>query len=96
MTDTSIKPDVPGGKVTVLAIIISAWLASYIMTQCSLHGIDFKTFGVDSEMVKSTIIATAVSFISKPKTFVSTISDGILFVRETGKTWYNNLTGKGE
>lgn len=96
MTDTTLKSDAPGGKVTILAIIISAWLASYIMTQCSLHGIDFKTFGVDSEMVKSTIIAYVVAFISKPKTFVSTISDGILFVRETGRTWYNNLTGKGE
>ena len=49
-----------GGKIG--AAFLAAWGASYIMTQMSLHGVDFKVMGVDSEIVKSTIIAHLVTF----------------------------------
>ena len=89
MTDTQ-----PTGYGKVGASIVAAWVASYIMTQASLHGVDFSLLGVSSEIVKSTIIGVLSGFFTwlTPKAFVQSVTNAIVFGRQTIKQWHQALT----
>lgn len=71
--------------------IISGGISTYMLNYLSLKGVDFKTFGVDSEMVKSAIDGTIVGVVSAPSNLVYTLRDGILWVRFACKTLWNAL-----
>ena len=69
---------------TLLRIVIgvfAGFFSSYLLNQCSLHGIDFKTAGVDSEVVKSALQGTVIGLLVAPRNIVYSVVDGILFVR---------------
>lgn len=89
---TDIQPEQPGyGKLG--AAMAASWAASYAMTQLSLHGVDFTEFGVNSEIVKSTIIGILVGFFTwvTPKHLVQSVTDAIIFCRNAIKEWTNAL-----
>jgi hypothetical protein len=67
--------------VRIMTGIVSGFISSYILNQCSLHGVDFKTLGVDSEIVKSSLEGTIVGILIAPKNLVYASVDAILFVR---------------
>jgi hypothetical protein len=75
------------------ASIASAWLASYCMTQLSLHGVDFAELGVSSEIVKSTVIGTLVGFFTwlTPQNIVNEITSIIIFCKNAIKQWRNAI-----
>ncbi len=75
------------------ASVIAAWVASYIMTQCSLRGVDFSILGFSSEIVKSTIIGVLSGFFTwlSPKNFVQSVTDAIVFSRNAIKEWRDAL-----
>lgn len=81
MTDqTNTKPTVNSSTTSA---IISAIVASYLMTQFSLAGVNFETLGVSSELVKSTSIGVLVGFFAwlTPNNIVISLRNVIIFVR---------------
>lgn len=72
---------VSGGNSQVVSAIVAAILASYCMTQLSLHGVDFETLGVSSEIIKSTLIGFFVGFFTKltPANLVGVLKEIIIF-----------------
>ena len=83
----------PSGYGKLGAAVAASWLASYAMTQMSLHGVNFTEFGVDSEIVKSTIIGGLVGFFTflTPRNFVESITNTILFCKEAITEWKNAI-----
>lgn len=83
-----------GGVGKIVAGILAAGVTSYIMNWCSLHGINFQTFGVDSEIVKSTLIGTIAGvFVGfTPAHLVQDIIDAILFIRSSYRKICNAAT----
>lgn len=79
---------------SVFKALISSGLASYFMTYCSLHGVDFETLGVPSEIVKSTLIAGFVSFFTW-LTFANVIDYAKSTHENMTKLW-SAITGKKE
>lgn len=82
----------PSAGPSVLKALISSGLASYFMTQCSLHGVNFETLGVSSEIVKSTLIAGFVSFFTW-----LTFANLIIYAKSTHDNFSNlwsAITGK--
>ena len=73
--------DTASAFVRMISGAIAGGISSYILTQCSLRGVNFTELGVDSEIVKSSITGVIVGFVVTPKNLVYTIVDGILFVR---------------
>lgn len=71
--------------------MIAASFASYIMTQCSLHGVNFETLGVSSEVVKSFLIGNLVAFFTWLSwgNMVAFVTDIIQSVHGAFKTWRN-------
>ena len=71
------------GKSKVVAGIIAAGVTSYLMNWCSLHGVDFKVFGLDSELIKSSLVGTIAGTVIgfTPKNIVQDIVNIIIFVR---------------
>lgn len=96
MTDTTVSSRPTSSNSQIFSAILAAILASYFMTQFSLHGVDFETLGVPSEIVKSTIVGTLVGFFAKltPANFVEVIKDIILFWVNALKTWSDAKQGK--
>ena len=78
-----------GGYGKIGASIVAAWVASYIMTQFSLHGFDFAVLGFSSELVKSTIIGTLVGFFTwlTPQHLVQEITSAIVFCKSAWAQW---------
>lgn len=62
---------------------ISVILATYIINQASLHGVDFTLLGIPSEMIKSSLEALIATFIvwATPSHFVASIVDAIIFLK---------------
>lgn len=91
MTDTTNQPVNGYGKLG--AAIVASWAASYAMTQFSLHGVDFTEFGVNSEIVKSTIVGALVGLFTwaSPSHLVGAVSNVILFVKGAMKQWRDAL-----
>ena len=83
----------PAGYGKLGAAIAASWVASYAMTQLSLHGVDFSEFGVSSEIVKSTIIGGLVGAFTwiTPRNLVQSVTDVILFCRDAVKQWKDAL-----
>jgi hypothetical protein len=73
--------------------MVASWAASYAMTQLSLHGVDFAVVGIDSEMVKSTIVGGLVGALTwaTPRNIVQSITDTILFCKEAIMEWKNAI-----
>lgn len=78
-----IKEKTTGGNGKIVAGILAAGTTSYIMNWCSLNGIDFAVLGVDSEIVKASLIGTLSGvFVGlTPQHVVQETIDIILFVR---------------
>lgn len=110
MSDTSAIPTVnqqiaqDQGKIgfgKIASAFLAAGIASYIMNQLSLHGVNFETDNlipgvkVSSEVVKSSLegflSATIVGFT--PSHFVAFVKDAIIFVKQTLRTWHEAWTG---
>lgn len=91
MTDTSlvntarIKEVKPAIRSSISQAMFAAIISSYVMTRLSLAGVDFTTLGMDSELVKATIVGQLVVFFAwaTPKNVVSFIRASILFVRNS-------------
>lgn len=71
------KPKV--GMNRILAGVIAAGMSSWLLTWCSLHGVDFKTFGVDSELIKSSITGSLVGFFIAPDSCLNSIRDFLIW-----------------
>ena len=71
----------------IVSGILAAATTSYFMNWCSLHGVDFKILGVDSEIVKSSLIGTlSGAFIGfTPQNFVQSVVSVIVFLRGSWK-----------
>lgn len=91
MTDQPAAPDKVSAFTRMIIGAIAAWVSSYLLNQLSLAGVDFKTLGLNSEMVKSTIEGVFVGLAVTPKNLVYSIRDGILFTRFALKTWHDAL-----
>lgn len=88
MTDPTIQPPKPKiGMNRILAGVVAAWISSWFLTWCSLRGVDFKTFGIDSELVKSSITGSLVGFFIAPDTLFAGIRDFIIWLVD----WYKSL-----
>lgn len=98
MTNTSNAPQNGSGMSKIIAGILAAGITSYTMNWFSLHGVDFKTLGMDSEVVKASLIGTIAGTIVgfTPQNFVEAIKDGILFGRASLKKWEDALNGKDD
>lgn len=74
--------------------VFVAWLAGYFTNQLSLHGVDFTTAGVPSEVVKSSIeaVIVGVSVWLTPQNFVDEIVCFIVFC----KTSWKKIRGAAE
>lgn len=73
---------------------VGGGLSSFLLTQLSLHGVDFKELGIDSEIVKSAITATIVGLLVAPRNILFTIRDSILFARYALKIIWDAFLGK--
>lgn len=94
MTDTTIRPTnqpikqnrrKAAYKGSMSLAMLAAIISSYVMTQLSLAGVDFTAFGVDSELVKSTIIGQLVIFFgwATPTNIIHFIKTAIAFIYES-------------
>ena len=94
MSDPAKSPDPTSGNSKTISSIFAAMVASYCMTQASLHGVNFETMGVSSEIVKSLLIGSLVGFFAwlTPKNIVGAIRDAILFVRDAIISWRQAAT----
>jgi hypothetical protein len=85
MTDATTNAPKAGGIGKIVSGILAAGLTSYFMNWCSLKGVNFALFGVDSEIVKSTLIGSLAGvFVGlTPQHIVQEIVDAILFLRSS-------------
>lgn len=95
MTDTTIDP--PEKKqMSLLTRFILGFLASGIttwtLTFCSLHGIDFTVWFVNSEAMKAAIVAFLTGVAGTPECIPKSIAIFIIFCRMSGRTIKNALT----
>lgn len=88
MTDpTNSLPEKPKvGLNRVLAGVLAGAIASWSLTWCSLHGVDFKTFGVDSEVVKGGLTGTLVGVFTAPDTLLMSVRDVLIWAYNWVKT----------
>lgn len=84
------KPKV--GMNRVLAGVLAASISSWFLTWCSLRGVDFKTLGVDSEFVKSSITGTLVGFFIAPDSFFAMIRDFLIWCFDWAQSLYKAAT----
>lgn len=68
---------------------MAAILASFLVNQLSLAGVNFETLGVSSEIVKSTIVGNLVVFFAwiTPSNVAMGVRNAILFIRNTWQSW---------
>lgn len=77
-------------RVTIGAIAsgVTGWGLNWF----SLHGVDFKVLGIDSEFIKSTIETLLTTVIFYPECIPLTIAAAILFVRKGARVVMNAFT----
>jgi len=77
MTDNQLdSPQSKGaGLSRAFAGAIAGGFTSWFLTWCSIHGVDFKTFGVDSELIKGGITGTLTGIFVAPDTLVFALRD---------------------
>jgi hypothetical protein len=90
MTDATTGKPAPSGSKAFPAII-SAFIASFTMNQFSLHGVNFETAGVSSEVVKSLLEGSMVGFFTwlSWTNIVNGITEIIVSVKDAVKSWRN-------
>jgi hypothetical protein len=84
-------------QVTLLKIFIGAicgGITSYGLTQLSLHGVDFTTLGVNSEIVKGAITTTVSGYVMAPILIIYKIRDLILWFWQAKRIIADALQGK--
>lgn len=97
MTDTTIKqvidnkPNVSVITRVMLGVASSA-VTSFLLTWCSLHGYDFKTLGVDSEGIKSTITGSITGVAVAPECIPMAIAAFIIYWRKAGRIISKSVT----
>ena len=62
--------------------VIASGFSSWVLNWCSLHGVDFKVFGINSELVKSTIDSTLTGVFVAPECIPLAIAGVILGIRQ--------------
>lgn len=89
-----VTPAPQGGGFSIGASFLAAGVTSYLMTQASLHGVNFEVFGVSSEVVKATIIAHLVAFFTwaSPANVSATVRGAIVYVKTTLRSWHDAWT----
>lgn len=80
--------------VRLAAGAVAGGFSSYLLTQLSLHGVDFRELGIDSEIVKSTITGFLVGIVVAPRNIIFTLRDSILFCRFACKVLWDAIMGK--
>lgn len=86
MTNTALddqKQKPPVGLPRIMAGAIAGGISSWCLNWASLHGVDFKTFGVDSEYVKGAITGTLTGFFVAPDTFVFILRNFLIWCHDT-------------
>jgi hypothetical protein len=70
-------------KTIGLAVISAA--ATFALNYASLHGVDFQTIGIPSELVKAAIVGHLISFYDwvTPDNLVDAVVQSILWIRES-------------
>lgn len=66
---------------------ISTIMATYIINQASLHGVNFELLGISSELVKSSMEGLLISGLvwATPSHFIAAIVDAIVFIKTSWK-----------
>ena len=90
-SDDDNKKQVPLFMRIVLGACASA-TSGFVLTWASLHGIDFKTFGINSEVVKSGIEGTLTGIFVAPECIPLAIAGVIYGVRLSGRTIMGGFT----
>lgn len=93
MTDTAEtdKKEVPLIARILLGVTASS-TTSWMLTFGSLHGIDFTTLGISSEVIKSTITGGLTGVFVAPECIPLAIAGCILSLRLANRTIKNALT----
>lgn len=83
------QPPADKPKSSVIQAMLAAILASFLVNQLSLAGVNFETLGVSSEIVKSTIVGNLVVFFAwvTPANIATGVRSTILFTRSTWLSW---------
>lgn len=83
----------------IAAGFLACGVSTYVMNQLSLHGVNFEEdiipgVKLSSEIVKSALEGTLVSLFvgMTPSHFVAFVKDGIVFVKQTWRTWKSAWT----
>lgn len=89
---TSPAPPKGGGKAWVAAA--ATFGATFGMNYLSLHGVDFSVWGISSEIVKSSIEAGLLLFLTwlTPDHLVDSVVRSILWVRMSARRIWRALT----
>lgn len=85
------KPDVPL-HIRIFGGIFSAAVSSFFLTWCSLHGIDFKTLGVDSEGIKAAITGAITGVAVAPESVPIALAAFILYWRKAWRIVFKAAT----
>lgn len=86
MTDTTIQQEKPRpGTSRIIAGALAGGISSWFLTWCSMQGVDFKTLGVDSEIMKGAITGTLTGFFVAPDTVVLMMRDFLIWVYSSAK-----------
>lgn len=85
MTDQPSTSEKDNTWLRIFVGAICSSITSYFLTYCSLHGVDFATLGISSEMVKGGIVGSITGFIIAPITFIYKLRDMVLWFR---RAWY--------
>ena len=94
MTDTTTPDDkkqVPLFMRIVLGACASA-TSGFVLTWCSLNGVDFKTLGISSEVIKSGIEGTFTGIFVAPECIPLAVAGFIYGVRLSGRTIMGGFT----
>lgn len=74
--------------------VIASGITSWSLNFASLHGVDFKTFGINSEIIKSTIESTLTGVFIAPECIPLAIAGVIVGIRLGLRTIVNAFTEK--
>lgn len=96
MTDPNIQPEKQRPSLKRIASgALAGGISSYLLTWCSMHGVDFKVFGFDSELVKGAVTTTLTGFFVAPDTLVFLIRDILIWCHVSGASiWKAATQGK--
>lgn len=88
MTDTPATPGKePASKSKIICSVLAGIVANYFMNYASLRGVNFETFGIPSEMIKSALVGAWAGFFAwvTPNNVRSAARDALIWLWETRK-----------